>query len=204
VYNHDGAYDKGFGELLAQIDIKELEIPRSSKLVVLGPSDIFWLDNVRTEIVQMRGMGALPAREDCRFHYPSLVRKKNVQPDNSRAATLEMLTGPWITLSYSDQSTRKDGFVVFYRGRGETTEEFLYLLDYLQNYQMDSSHVDIHVKILDSDGSAQAMFGKAVDQYLDEFKGGPDWKQKLERIAFNQMSHVKIRFSELEIGMERE
>jgi hypothetical protein len=77
VYNHDGEYDKDFLSLLGQVQADKLDIPIGSKIVVLGPQDIFWLNNVRHEIAYMRGgTSELPAREDCRFFYPHLVRKK--------------------------------------------------------------------------------------------------------------------------------
>jgi hypothetical protein len=48
VYNHDGEYDKDFQKLLKEVKQETLDIPRRSKVVV-GPSDIFWLNNVRYE-----------------------------------------------------------------------------------------------------------------------------------------------------------
>jgi hypothetical protein len=90
VYNHDGEYEKQFKQLLRDSKPKIDDLPKKSKLFVLGPEDIFWLNNVRYEIVQMRGKGILPARQHCRFYYPNLVRRNNVQPEHARAATLEM------------------------------------------------------------------------------------------------------------------
>ena len=61
VYNHDGEYDKDFSGLLGQIKNEKLDIPSKSKIVVLGPRDIFWLNNVHHEIAYMRGgAGELP------------------------------------------------------------------------------------------------------------------------------------------------
>jgi hypothetical protein len=104
IYNHDGAYDRNFKALLAEAKPKLTYLPRLAKLFVLGPEDIFWLNNVRYEILQMRGKELIPAREYCRFFYPNLVRKNNLQPEHARAATLEMLTGPWIVLSFNRTS----------------------------------------------------------------------------------------------------
>ena len=46
----------------------------------------------------------LPHQDHWIFHYPDLVRRKKVGVA-ARAATLEMLTGPWITLSYPANGT---------------------------------------------------------------------------------------------------
>jgi hypothetical protein len=68
IYNHDGEYDLGFQEILAKVNLENLKIPRNSRIFVLGPRDIRWLDNVRYDIVSLRGLGRLPISEDkCSF-----------------------------------------------------------------------------------------------------------------------------------------
>jgi hypothetical protein len=202
LYNHDGEYDRDFTQLLKGVDYEALETPRRSKIVVLGPEDIFWLDNVRYEIVQMRGKGILPPQEHCQFSYPNLVRKVNVQPDKARAATLEMLTAPWITLEYlKPAATKPKGYVVFFRGRGESTDEFLYLVDHLLHYQVVNPEIEVQVKLLDAHPMAPALFDKALDQYVDECEGGDDLKARLHGIEFSTIGQVKTRFSDKEIGM---
>ncbi len=202
LYNHDGEYDRDFKQLLKGVDYEALETPRRSKIVVLGPEDIYWLDNVRYEIVQMRGKGVLPAQEHCQFSYPNLVRKVNVQPDKARAATLEMLTAPWITLEYlKPTATKTKGYVVFFRGRGESTDEFLYLLDHLLHYQIVHPEIEVQIKLLDAHPTAPALFDKALDQHVDECEGGDDLKARLHGIEFSTISQVKTRFSDIEIGM---
>ena len=62
VYNHDGDYDSDFQRLVSAVDYQSLEVPPGSKLFVLGPKDIFWLNNVRYDIVYMRGNGELPPK----------------------------------------------------------------------------------------------------------------------------------------------
>lgn len=204
VYNHDGEYDKDFNTLLGQFKNDKLDIPCKSKIVVLGPQDIFWLNNVRHEIILMRGgNGELPDREHCRYFYPHLVRRKNIQLDNAKASTLEMLTAPWIILSYVDpKKQNRKGFVVFYRRDGSSTEEFLYLIDYLMHYQVIVKDTDIYIKTLNAHSNAAAFFAKAKDRYVDECKGGKDIKDHLNSIKFSQINDVRTKFSDLEIGMD--
>lgn len=91
VYNHDKEYDKDFSKILDKVKGEDLDIPKGSKIVVFGPEDIFWLNNVHHEIIHLRGgSGLLPERDFCKFFYPPLIRRKNVQPDQAKAATLEM------------------------------------------------------------------------------------------------------------------
>ncbi|TIM15505.1 MAG: hypothetical protein E5Y67_07085 [Mesorhizobium sp.] len=99
IYNHDGGYDRTFNETLEKLKFNDLDIPVNGKLVVLGPTEIHWLNNVSQEIVRMRGRAGadrLPDRKDCSFFYPQTVRRAQLRGQQRCAATLEMLTGPWI------------------------------------------------------------------------------------------------------------
>jgi hypothetical protein len=204
VYNHDGDYDNDFNRLLWQVKNEKLDIPTASKIVVFGPRDIFWLNNVHHEIAYMRGgTGDLPEREFCKYFYPHLVRRKNVQSDHAKAATLEMLTAPWIILSYTKPKNKnRKGFVIFYRKRGEMVEEFLYLIDYLMHYQVLVDDTDVFIKILDPHPNAVALFEKAKGQYVDEYMGGAEITGRLNSIQFAQINNVRTKFSEVELGMQ--
>jgi hypothetical protein len=204
VYNHDGEYDKDFNGLLGQVKNEKLDIPTKSKIVVFGPSDIFWLNNVHHEIAYMRGGGGiLPDREHCKYFYPHLVRRKNVQLEHATAATLEMLTAPWIILSYvNPKKQNRKGFVIFYRKRGESAEEFLYLIDYLMHYQVLVDETDIYLKTLDAHPNASAFFDKAKDQYVEEYEGGPDIRDRLNTIEFAQINDVRTKFSDAELSRQ--
>ena len=88
VDNHDGEYDKDFNLLLGKVKHENLEIPKKSKIVVLGPKDIFWLNNVSYEIVHMRGKQELPSQKHCRFFYPHLFQKENASVRASKGSHL--------------------------------------------------------------------------------------------------------------------
>lgn len=138
VYNHDGEFDRDFSKIFDQIKWDDIDVPKNARLYLIGPDDILWLDNVRLEIKQMRGStgaGSLPPREHCSFYYPQLSRKPNIQNSDARAATMEMLKSPWITLRYQGPSDREERYVVFVRRAASTPEEYEYLIDYLRHFQ---------------------------------------------------------------------
>jgi hypothetical protein len=185
------------------VKLEKLDIPKGSKIFVLGPSDVFWLNNVSYEITYLRGKSELPPQGECKFYYPHLVQKKNIQLDHAKAATLEMLTGPWITFTYNDaKSTGKRKFIIFYRRKGDTEEEFMYLLDYLMHYQMLDETSEIHIKVLDADINSNAIFERSISNYIEECEGIPDIKQRISSIKFSKMNKVHQVFSEDEIGMD--
>lgn len=203
VYNHDGEYDRDFGGVLEQVKVEKLDIPTKSKIVVLGPKDIFWLNNVRLAIAHIRGAeGFLPEREQCKYFYPHLVRRNNVQLGDAKACTLEMLTAPWIILSYTNgKKGNRKGYLIFYRKRGESTEEFLYLIDYLMHYQVLIEDTDVHIRTIDPDLHAPTFFEKAKTQYAEKCGGGAPIKALLDAIQFKQTNAMMQKFSELELGM---
>ncbi|MFX3543080.1 hypothetical protein [Ralstonia mannitolilytica] len=204
VYNHDGGYDKEFSKILDRVRNEDLDIPRGAKIVVFGPEDIFWLNNVHHEIIHLRGgAGLLPERDQCRFFYPHLVRRKNVQMDQAKAATLEMLTAPWIILSYVNQKNNgKKGFVVFMRKRGSTVDEFLYLIEYLMHYQVITDVTEVTIRILDPHPNSSANFAKAKDQYVSDYQGGEMIKKILDEIDMGKLENVRTTFCELELSRQ--
>lgn len=185
------------------IECDALAIPPGSKLAVFGPADIFWLNNVARDIVYMRGDNKLPSKDHCGFYHPNLVRHPNLQPNKARAATLEMLTSSWIVLEYQPtQRPMSRGYVIYCRSKGEKTQEFVFLLDYVQRFQLLDRDSEVTVKLIDQDPHANANWGKAINEYTDAQGGGEDLKSLLGRIKYEEASHLKIHFSEISIGME--
>jgi hypothetical protein len=203
IYNHDGEYDSGFDDLLAKVNQEKLKIPRDSRIFVLGPRDIRWLDNVRLDMQMLYSNELLPHQDRWSFYYPDLVRRKKIQVA-ARAATLEMLTGPWIILSYPANGANMPGYMVYFRGLGKYAEEFLYLLDHLMHYQMVKEGIAISIRTFDADENAPAHFKRAVDEYIDNYDGqGSDFATLLRKISFDLMPQIKSQFSQEYIGMKR-
>lgn len=209
VYNHDGEYDANFEDHLNAIKDEELAIPEGSKIVVLGPKQIFWLDNVCNEITMMRGKAGphrLPDREHCRYFYPQLDRRLNLQLDKARAATLEVLTAPWILLEYKpDKDKAERGFVIFCNEPGKLTQEFIYLIDYLRHYQLLDENTHVRVKAFNPDAASIAAFQKAQQQYIEQISIDGEESplaKRIKAISFEPMTQVKTSFSDIEIGMD--
>lgn len=208
VYNHDGGYDRTFSDYLDKLKIDELDTPENGKLVVLGPVEIHWLNNVSQEIVRMRGRAGadkLPAREACSFFYPQGVRRAQVRGKQQCAANLEMLTGPWIIMQYDGVQSQKSGIVVFYRPSGETVDEFLYLIDYLRQHSLLEQY-SISIRSIDKDGTKTNNFQKARQYYIEAmgatYEGAGTLSDAINSIKFSAMNNLISQFSELEIGME--
>jgi hypothetical protein len=201
VYNHDGEYDKDFRKHLSDIRPETLDIPKGAKILVLGPEEIRWLDNVSHDIVFLRGKSVLPPPSKCKFVHPHLSRHANRNPSLARGATIEMLTGPWIMLECETDEGRRN-VLVYYRRSGEEVEEFLYLIDYLKTYQVLGPNVDVAIRALEPHAAAAAAFDKAVKRYALEIGEDTEVAQCAMRMKFASISKVKTSFSQVEIGMD--
>jgi hypothetical protein len=203
IYNHDGEYDKDFDQLLAKVNHERLQIPERSRVLVFGPNHIRWLDNIRHDLSGLYSEHILPHEDLWSYYYPDLVRKKKIQ-NSGRAATLEMLTSPYIVLSYPAVDSKLAGYIVYYRGVGSRAEEFLYLLDYLTHYQMVRPGIEIRVRMLAPDENAPARFVRAVDEYIENFDGQEsDLANQLRSIKFDVMPQISSQFSLVKLGMKR-
>ncbi|HYG91870.1 MAG TPA: hypothetical protein VD978_37105 [Azospirillum sp.] len=209
VYNHDGEYDKDFQTTIADIRSEMLDIPKGSRVYVLGPKEIYWLDNVADDIKRMRGKKKpeIPSQELCSYFYPQPVRRANVQSVSAKAASLEMLTSPIIMMQYRmSPSSAHRGIVLFYSRKGETPEEFMYLIDLLRKYNLLDQYTSITVKTLNASSNAPPNFEKAQQQYVERLPGGDknaELSGFVKDIKYESMSKVKTTFSTVELGMQR-
>ncbi|MCB8823287.1 hypothetical protein [Microvirga rosea] len=209
VYNHDGGYDRTFSDNFEKLKLDDLDTPENSKLVVLGPVEIHWLNNVSQEIVRMRGKSGserLPDLDACSFFYPQPVRRAQLRGELRCAATLEMLTGPWIILQHLGHENRKAGFVIFYRPSGETVDEFLYLIDYLRQHGLLDQKYSIVIRSMDKTGVSANNFQKAKQHYVAAmgatYDGDGSLLDIINGITFSLMNNLIPTFSEVEIGMD--
>lgn len=206
VYNHDGEYEADFQKNLAWVRVDNLQLPKGSKIFVLGPKEIFWLDNVRSEIQRMRGKAKpeLPSPEFCFYYHPQLTRRANLQVKRAKAATLEMLTSPIIILEHHDpRGGRARGVVVFYSRKGETTAEFMYLIDVLRKYELLDDDTDVVIKTLSPSPISSPVFQKAQQQYNEGIAGensSTDLGKYVSNIRYEPMSEIKSTYSSIDLG----
>lgn len=175
---------------------------------MLGPREIFWLDNVRYELQLMRGRPGpdrLPDREHCRYYYPQLIRRANVQIRKAKAATLEMLTAPWIILEYKGpKSSDRRGIVVFYARNGQVVDEFTYLIDVLRNYHMLDEDTSVVIKTLGASPVSAPIFQKAQQHYIEglaDIEGLTDLASCVKAIRYEPFTQVRTTYSAIDLGM---
>lgn len=209
VYNHDKEFDRDFKNLFSSISLKETGISKKSKIYILGPDEINWLDRVSNTIKIMRGEEKIPKREHCSFHHPDLVRKANIQQNAARAATIEMLTGPYIAMKYAfpvgeARYKEQEGIVIFLR-RISTVSSMKYLVDYLRNIQViKDPSLSITFRVNEDAGAATQKLQSAIAEYLSSENANNDSSlaSRLKSITVDRVVEITTAFSELQIGME--
>lgn len=194
IYNHDNKYIKSLTSKYGNISNITINTPKSSRLYVLDPSDIYWLNNIALHIGRLILKKNLS--QDYTFFYPQ--RKDQATIGNSKAATIELLKSPFIILE--DKTLKK--VIVFYRAEGEEVDEFVYLIDYLRHHQLIDTDKNITIYQLNQSTFAPANFKNAIRkcENLLNIKD-PDFKELLNKIDLEKIKHFTTEFSEIEIGM---
>ncbi|MFB9123571.1 hypothetical protein ACFFYR_10165 [Paraburkholderia dipogonis] len=206
VYNHDGEYEANFQSNLLGIDPEKLQLPKGARLFVLGPKEIFWLDNIRSEVQRMRGKRVpdLPPPEYCSYFHPQLIRRANLQAEKAKAATLETLTSPIIILEHRDpRGGANRGVVVFYSRPGETSDEFMYLIDTLRKYELLDSRTSVVIKTLGASPISSPTFQKAQQQFIEGLAGADvytDLGGYVDNIRYEPMTEIRSTYSTIDLG----
>ncbi|MBI5833678.1 MAG: hypothetical protein HZB16_15360 [Armatimonadetes bacterium] len=203
VYNHDGAYDADFEQLLGRIRPADLAVPRRQRLYVMGPDRIAYLATVANDIARMQHSLRI---DTSRFGYlyPDLVTVR-ARHDHVKSATVEALTGPLIAAKYertdSDGPKVLHGLLVYYSRTGRSADEFKYLIDYLFRYQL--LHYDeVRLRLPRGASDAVTQFRQAVDDHVAALHNLDEIRERLGRVRVETVTTVVPTFSEIEIGMD--
>ncbi|HRM30658.1 MAG TPA: hypothetical protein PLH48_09030 [Acinetobacter johnsonii] len=187
-------YIKPLTSKFGKVSNISISTPKNSRLYVLDPSDIYWLNNIALHLSRL--LQKKQISEEYTFFYPQ--RKDQATIGNSKAATIELLKSPFIILE--DKKLKK--VIIFYRADGEEVDEFVYLIDYIRHHQLLDIDNKISIFQLEQNNFAPANFKNAIRkcEKLLNIKD-PDLKDLLNNIDIEKIKHFTTEFSEIEIGM---
>lgn len=220
-YNHTGDYDKEFyqrfftkkkGENKRVINPSSLPLKKNQQLHIIEPVQIVFLNTLMNDINGLVSNRKFPFPEDGKhwFFYPELYLHKTHFSRYERAATIEMLSSPFIIIGHDDVLDNQNnvrepaGYIVYYNGKGETTDEFVYLLDTLSRNQLLDSDLKISVRCTHRHKSPDitTQFKKAVQEYqaawgFDQYKA-----KRLSEIEseFATITQYKEILTEIDVG----
>lgn len=204
VYNHDGEYERTTRELLEHVFDDPIKIPRDTRLHVIGPKDVQYLYDVAAQISRYRGDDLLPGAKECGFFHPDVShpvrdRARITRKEWELPITIEMVLAPWQMLKY--KSENGEGVKIFYRGKGGTSQEFLYLLDYMVLYQILSRFHEIEI-LMSSECSENfsARFEQAIQAYKKYTNNSLE--EKRAKIKLSVMDRTTPKYFTTKLGME--
>jgi len=203
VYNHDGVYDSDFRKFLPEHKDENFQFPSWSKIFVLGPKEICYLNTVCVDIWGLIGDGVIKSMDHYSFYYPDLEGLPATQRSGPLAANLELIFGPWLILNHK---TKEDGtgIIVYYKGTGEDRDDFFYLFDYLLHYQQFKGDSIIEFRMANAANSANANFESAKKEYIKRQPPSCEFAKKINEIRFSPVTNIVTNFSEAIIGMSDE
>ncbi|MGJ7103100.1 hypothetical protein ABMZ77_10070 [Morganella morganii] len=155
IYNHDNEYDKNLYERISGAATAQYSMSEKSFISVFDPKLIRFLLDVTENIEKRRCYPdkinqsknilwqKIPDIEKCTFFYPDKHNKIATKGKN-HPATLEMITSGMLLYSYEhdfvrdEEGNRKRNKVlnIFWQEDVNSNEHFIFILEYIFNYQL--------------------------------------------------------------------
>lgn len=202
IYNHDQNYDKNFSAELHAVFEETLKIPRGVRLSVLGPEDIWYLNDIKTDIAVLARKGTLPLdKKDLSFYYHSDSRRRFASKTHNAVASIDYLKGRYQILSFIRKKDGNSvrGLIVYYRGAGSDEREFTLLLDMMRDFGLLDPHDEIHLRLPRADRLAAVNFEKARKQYA--ILADSQMPEKLKKIKYASVPNVTPSLVQYEVAL---
>ncbi|MEM9213214.1 MAG: hypothetical protein AAGD25_02610 [Cyanobacteria bacterium P01_F01_bin.150] len=203
IYNHDGRFDTSLYKHLFKIKLKSLDISEKNKIVILEPQRIMMLFNIVHDLKSLVADQKMTRPENYTFFYPDLVLAKAHGDSWSHAASIEMITGPWLIIKHKATEKNKEGYLIYYMRDGDDIDEYVYFLDALSRFQMLLEDTPIRVRLINSVENSANIFDAAKDKYLSEWGSDITRRRRLDDISMRTISARETSFNLTEIGMRK-
>ena len=207
LYNHDGQFDSDFSSLIADAFAgTPFPMNPETKIMIMGPNHIWDLYSIASNIKQL-GSETGEIIQAIPFYPEGRIRQFRRLPEGSiPAATIDFLFSD--VLLFKMKPVVFDGdyqqLHVYYRGAGNTKEEFLHLFDSFFRYQTIDSATKIvihHVAPTGASSKTAENFERARNELAAYHAVG---RNKLNSLQFETLAFARPGFSETEIGMRME
>lgn len=191
LYNNDDEYDRDLLSNLGNTASKDFSIQSSSKIYIFSPKIIKFLMSCVENINERRTINEssssekvwekIPIREECGFFYPDKQNRIADQaPDHP--ATLEMITSGMLLLSYEHPIYEEKILNIYWDEIVSSIEAFIYLFEYMFNYQMLSNFGKIYLILPFRDEKTYDLFESARATYMSAYAANEGQKEKLKKI----------------------
>lgn len=204
IYNHDSEYDRTFSAQLHSIFQQKINIPNGVKLYILGPDDIWYLNEILTDLAQLTYDGKITAdKKSVNFFYRSESRTRVAGPQRGLNATIDVLKGKYQLIKYTGTGQhggeKEQGCLVYYRGKGNEAKEFILLIDMLRSHSLLDTVEHIEIRCPRAGEYAAVSFKRAIMQYSEH----PVHKDLpiLKKIKFSSVASVRPNLTRYEAAL---
>ncbi|CAI2455670.1 hypothetical protein [Serratia plymuthica] len=184
IYNHDNEYDSDLINKLNGAATASYDFPEKSMLAIFDPVMIRFLLDVTEHIETRRAISdkysqiesllwqKIPEIEHCSFFYPD-KHNKIAAKDRSLPATIEMITSGMLFYEYKHDYVRGDGgdkveskvLNIFWKENVNSNSHFVFLLEYIFNYQLLNQFDKIYI-ITPFSINSESYLQSAINDYV--------------------------------------
>ncbi len=209
--NHDAKYNKNISNLFYDqknpveeqtVHIENLQLMPNQFIHIIDPDTVRYLATIKKDVSTLMMDNKFPITpEDWYFFYPDLKRHRSSMAEDA-PATIEMLLGPFLMIKHKKfkplhkPETSKEGFLIYYKCKGESKEEFMYFLDTLSSYQIFKENQNIQVRLINKshDEKAEENFNNAINEYIECWNLNSSSIAILKDIQFKIIENLEERF----------
>lgn len=223
VYNHDGKFDEPFYDYIhdypehtphsgkkapSRFHLRDLNVPQNIKLHIIEPQLIDNILSIKLDLEKLRIDKKVPSKSNSVpviFYYPNRQMSKNLLKPEDCPATIELINGPFIIMSYGQFSYYEDdpndsdrpkkvikdgGNIIYYREKGESVDEFIYLIETLMTLELINENKNTYIRhaTQNIDRTAKSNFDAAIKKYCQMW----DYSDSMKEIFRNKVEYEKV------------
>lgn len=210
VHNNNREYKEDFYSMVKTYD--EIKIANGVKLFIFSPEKINNLYSVSQDIQKLtiNKPNNILYNKKYSFYYPDLENRKKIILSNTVPATIESFFEPWLILEYYQPDEKTDyteipvieGYIIYYFEKGDTIEEFEYLIDYLSTYQLVLNKSQINIRGVNTVNLASSNWELAKKTYGAKYDNINSFLKKFDNTSFKTIDTTISKLTDIEIGLE--
>ncbi|ECP5675445.1 hypothetical protein FUA07_20105, partial [Salmonella enterica] len=225
VFNHDNQLQHDFYEFFnppkpakgrrdKAVNLEKIPLSAGQQIHIIDPFLINYMLAITNDMNDLIAKKEFPD-EEYGFYYPQLTFHKVAVTEKYLPATIEVLSSPFMIIKHGavykfnrskgiEEEVYPEGFVVYYNKKGNSDNEFFYLLDILSNYQILDGINKIRIRLAyrEKDERILSHFQRGVEKYAHEYGLDEEAKKRLEDLDVKVVSTVKEFFSAEVISWE--
>ncbi|MBX6968251.1 hypothetical protein EX217_10885 [Providencia rettgeri] len=226
VFNHDNQLQHNFydffnppkpakGRRSKAVNLEKVPLCEEQQIHIIDPFLINYMLTITNDMNDMIARKEFPD-EEYGFVYPQLTFHKVTVTEKYLPATIEVLSAPFMIVKHGavykynrdskiEEVVYPEGYVVYYNQKGNSDNEFFYLLDLLSNYQILNGLNKIRIRLAYHEKTERILshFHRGIEKYAHEYGLDEEAKRKLEDIDVKVLSSVKEFFSAEVISWEQ-